>query len=281
MLQRRRGFTLIELLVVIAIIAILIALLLPAVQQAREAARRSTCKNQMKQLGLALHNYHDTFNTFPPGGWSGGNQLSYTTQILPYIDQAPLYGTINFSTPGDSSFDAIAARKLVVMLCPSSNKEMENGSATLFAQHYLGVQGTVSTTATLGNTLTANNGMMFSNSKVNFRDVTDGTSNTFQLGEHSYHKDLANSNNDGYRKWTRGCAGNTCVSCKAIRDFGINRAEYNGSSSFTVASFGSNHVGGAHFLMGDGAVRFVSENIDLGVYRNTATANGGEVATIE
>ncbi|MCA9087160.1 MAG: DUF1559 domain-containing protein [Planctomycetaceae bacterium] len=281
MSPRRKGFTLIELLVVIAIIAILIALLLPAVQQAREAARRSTCKNQMKQLGLALHNYHDTFNTFPPGGWTGGNELSFTTQILPYIDQAPLYGQFNFSTLTSGGHDAHAARKLVVMLCPSSNKEMENGSTTLFTQHYLGVQGTVSKTITLGNTVTANNGMLYSNSKVQFRDVTDGTSNTFLLGEHSYHKDSANSNNDGYRKWTRGCAGNTCVSCKAIRDYGINLSEYNGSSSFTVASFGSNHTGGAHFLMGDGAVRFVSENVDLDVYRNTATAGGGEVATIE
>src|SRR4051812_6730319 len=93
----KRGFTLIELLVVIAIIAVLIALLLPAVQQAREAARRSQCKNNLKQIGLALHNYHDTANTLPPGwigdptGSNAGNRWGWGTMILPYLDQAPLY----------------------------------------------------------------------------------------------------------------------------------------------------------------------------------------------
>ncbi|MCA9089676.1 MAG: DUF1559 domain-containing protein [Planctomycetaceae bacterium] len=109
----RPGFTLIELLVVIAIIAILIALLLPAVQQAREAARRSQCKNNLKQLGLALHNYHDTFNTFPPGGVSalansncnptGGSEPAnqgapWTVLVLPYVDEAPRYNSFNFDT---------------------------------------------------------------------------------------------------------------------------------------------------------------------------------------
>src|SRR6187455_2473364 len=96
----RRGFTLIEMLVVIAIIAILVALLLPAVQQAREAARRSQCKNNLKQIGLAMHNYHDTFNGFPNGGIAssvGGWGLSWYIRILPYIDQAPVFNGINFS----------------------------------------------------------------------------------------------------------------------------------------------------------------------------------------
>lgn len=105
--RRSRGFTLIELLVVIAIIAVLIALLLPAVQQAREAARRSQCKNNLKQFGLAMHNYHDTFSTFPmghdcftdrlPSGTTWTRRLSFFQGLLPYIDQAPLYNQINFS----------------------------------------------------------------------------------------------------------------------------------------------------------------------------------------
>src|SRR4249920_1165294 len=89
-----RGFTLIELLVVIAIIAVLVALLLPAVQQAREAARRASCKSNLKQIGLALHNYHETANTMPPG-WIGGNRWGWAVMILPQIDQAPLYSTLS------------------------------------------------------------------------------------------------------------------------------------------------------------------------------------------
>src|SRR6202453_5129407 len=106
MVLRRRGFTLIELLVVIAIIAVLIALLLPAVQQAREAARRTQCKNNLKQLGLALHNYHGSFNCFPFAQETGNscagninfNEWSAISQLLPYFDQANIYNLINFST---------------------------------------------------------------------------------------------------------------------------------------------------------------------------------------
>src|SRR5579859_7854071 len=97
-LLKRKGFTLIELLVVIAIIAVLVALLLPAVQQAREAARRSQCKNNLKQFGLALHNYHDAYKMFPPGGdaqsWGNSNWLNWQAKILPFIDQGPLYNQI-------------------------------------------------------------------------------------------------------------------------------------------------------------------------------------------
>ena len=98
--MRRRGFTLIELLVVIAIIAVLIALLLPAVQQAREAARRTQCKNNLKQMGLALHNYHDTYNGFPNGNIAsaaGGWGMSWYMRILPYVDQAPVFNKLTFS----------------------------------------------------------------------------------------------------------------------------------------------------------------------------------------
>src|SRR6187455_435887 len=108
----KHGFTLIELLVVIAIIAVLIALLLPAVQQAREAARRSQCKNNLKQLGLGMHNYHDTFRQLPGtyfslANWSGEEKGSYLIQLLPYIDQAPMYNRINFTTPAiDLQVDA-------------------------------------------------------------------------------------------------------------------------------------------------------------------------------
>jgi prepilin-type N-terminal cleavage/methylation domain-containing protein len=126
----RKGFTLIELLVVIAIIAVLIALLLPAVQQAREAARRSQCKNNLKQLGIALHNYHDTFSGLPPGAiqvfeTTGQNEATWISMILPYIDQQPLYNRANFSScfgcvasPGNPAYE-IVSPLIPMMLCPS------------------------------------------------------------------------------------------------------------------------------------------------------------------
>jgi prepilin-type N-terminal cleavage/methylation domain-containing protein len=124
-MSRRRGFTLIELLVVIAIIAILIALLLPAVQQAREAARRTQCKNNLKQIGLALHNYHDAHDCFP-FGWGGTRPAtgspgySAISQLLPFFDQAPLYNTINFSLPlTDPANDVPRRQELPILRCPS------------------------------------------------------------------------------------------------------------------------------------------------------------------
>ncbi len=162
---RRRGFTLIELLVVIAIIAILIALLLPAVQQAREAARRSQCKNNLKQLGLALHNYHDTHNNFPPAtinpGCNGCNSLipgvvrnitAHLLLLLPYLDQAPLYNQIDFSQPvglaahssvtsrpsataAASNMTAIKGKHVSVFACPSDPGD-EPGTNSDAADHY-------------------------------------------------------------------------------------------------------------------------------------------------
>src|SRR3546814_9120006 len=102
--RMRRGFTLIELLVVIAIIAVLIALLLPAVQQAREAARRSQCKTNLKQLGLALHNYAESHGVFPPGGFSTGNEIGFQAMILQFIEQAPLYNKLTFKKQGNATF---------------------------------------------------------------------------------------------------------------------------------------------------------------------------------
>ena len=299
----RRGFTLIELLVVIAIIAILVALLLPAVQQAREAARRSTCKNQLKQIGVGLHNYHDVHDTLPPGGMlNAGNGLSWHVMILPFIDYTPLYESVNFSLRDNVAADQAAldavlgTQKIPVYLCPSSNKILQNGSTTLYTTHYYGVMGptdgtttsrytcighaaaTECTTAAHGGYATT--GVLGRNSRINFRDITDGTSNTIAVGEISNHK-VPSTGADmvGYRKWHRGATTTASGGTKNVR-WGINTTTYNGSSNFNNISFGSNHVGGCHMLFADGAVTFVSENVDMTVYQDSATRDGEETTSL-
>ncbi len=210
--NRPRGFTLIELLVVIAIIAVLIALLLPAVQQAREAARRTQCKNNLKQLGLALHNYHDTALTFPPssispvdatsGVWAWASRgddsnpnfrlFAFTAMILPGLDQAPLYNQFNFSLSALGTANRTpATAKLATLRCPSYT-----GAEVSAHPHYTGLvrvnnfpirnyvafggRNTLEIASQAGQSPT---GVMFARSKVRIGDITDGTSNTILLVE--------------------------------------------------------------------------------------------------
>lgn len=301
MLTRRRGFTLIELLVVIAIIAVLIALLLPAVQQAREAARRSQCKNNLKQLGLALHNYHDTSGTFPVGGFfegvvSGARQgtgMGWHVAILPNIDQGPLFSKLDFnqSTYTHPANLTLAMIELPAFFCPSADSgtthksglsgENATGGATA-SVHYIGVMGpqganpnggtyAVDTTQA-GHGDFSQAGLMLRNKFVRIADATDGLSNTLQVGEMSWNK--ANC----FRVYLRGCNGAPCGSVKNVVN-GINLTPYNGANNFNNVSFGSQHVGGAQFLMGDGSSHFISQNIDFNVYRQLASKSGGEVVS--
>ncbi len=310
---RRAGFTLIELLVVIAIIAILIALLLPAVQQAREAARRSQCKNNLKQIGLALHNYHDSHNVFPPGGincGSGCNQLSLHVFMLPFLDQAPLYNQVNFSTPLYGSFDTILGNaRIPVYYCPSSGKLNQNGSTTLLTMHYYGILGPKGVNALTGATypctggtqcniapatLTAYGGFADSgafgkgkNSRTSMRDFTDGTSTTLLIGEISANRvatganGMQNADMVGYRVWHRGYANSTdSAPCKNVA-YPINSTGYNGSTNFNDISLSSNHVGGTHALMADGAVKFLGDNMSMDILRGAASRDQGEVSQLE
>jgi prepilin-type N-terminal cleavage/methylation domain-containing protein len=278
---RRRGFTLIELLVVIAIIAVLIALLLPAVQQAREAARRSACQNNLKQIGLALHNYHDVHKRFPPGyvttnpgltnntSWcrSGGFQRApWTVMILPYIDQAPLYARFDFNVPFVDGSNQMAPPNsnvvvpLEVYSCPSNIRTTTN---ELFPS-YFGVSGG-GTVADCGNTgcSAANErahfvgGMMYAGSRIGMRDATDGTSNVFLVGETRY----------AGAAWGASAKQDTCTLPQTLAGTQEQINLHAGAGVHSTRGFSSYHTGGCHFLLGDGSVHFVSENIDLATYR--------------
>ncbi len=265
-IKNRKGFTLIELLVVIAIIAILIALLLPAVQQAREAARRSSCKNNMKQIGLALHNYHDTHRTFPPsyvdnypaGAVFQNNDLGWSTFLLPFLDQAPLYNNISGSGAMDVDWTTIAAMTtgatayakvvLPAFICPSDPMEGVNTKIGSYGKSNYKIVRSVITYPT---------------SARRMRDFTDGTSNTFLSGE-SDTKDHNGS------IWVGKSANSRDIMSQANATYPINGADVDDV-------FSSVHVGGCHFVFADGRVRFLSENMNNDTYTALGTFDGGEV----
>jgi len=292
-LRPRRGFTLIELLVVIAIIAVLIALLLPAVQQAREAARRSQCINNLKQLGLALHTYHDSMNVFPPG-WLGvqaaaphmygPSGFAWGSHILPYIDQAPLYGQINFNVSCIDPLNNTARQAVLnVFRCPSDSSDntwqiAEEGNpgnilATLPTANYVGNFGSegyedICDAAPFPAAQCMSNGMLFHNSSTRMRDFVDGASNTIFLGEHK-----TNAAQGWHSTWVGVVPdGEEAVArVLAVADHTPNHPAQH------MEDFSSPHIGGVHTLFGDGRVRFLSQNIDANVFRGLATRAGGEV----
>ncbi len=308
--RRCRGFTLIELLVVIAIIAILIALLLPAVQQAREAARRTQCKNNIKQLGLALHNYHDTFLVFPSAMFASGSRYlpNWAPRVFPYIDQATRSNQLNsmsadwtnnlqpwrFDTAPHNGRDSIWG-PIPTFSCPSSslgNTAIDIPSATAVnpwvaqqgALHYRGCSGRsediVNPTDVLNNRY-ATTGIFFPHAKIDIAKITDGTSNTILLGESSSSMGWTTTMKNswgGIQPWTWGeywyvDTRRLTIDSKHIQ-FPIN---YRGTFGATATPYTSDHVGGAHFLLADGSGRFVSENIDLATLKGLGTRSMGEV----
>jgi prepilin-type N-terminal cleavage/methylation domain-containing protein len=315
--RNRQGFTLIELLVVIAIIAILIALLLPAVQQAREAARRSQCKNKLKQIALALHNYHDNALAMPPGvisnqsnqcsGGSGNRRgAPWTVMVLPYMEQSTLYQSANFDLdfPFDNRHGVGGVNKTLWLRqnpdyqCPS-NPNSQSGANNL---DYMGVEGggtrsQAACTASCcgGTTYFFKNGIFYLNSTTRMADITDGTSNVFLLGETKYQLRPGGRPGDGtrYFSWASSDRGNATRvhSVMAAAVIQINEWDGDGSKAdtgYTAGAFplgqrnlqghtfGSFHVGGCHFAVADGSVRFVSEFIDITNYRRLAGRYDGE-----
>lgn len=335
--KRQRGFTLIELLVVIAIIAILIALLLPAVQQAREAARRTQCKNNLKQIGLATHNYHDVYNMFPPGACARPDAsfaMSASTgafaSILPYLDGGNLADLINPLEEWHDQTNAVGRTVIQAYLCPSNvGPEVITIPPLIPAYQVFAPDGTVGACDYLLSKGADKNWCVFPpetgnqvglfgiNVRTRFRDMTDGSSNCLAVGEGAtggaWRVSLAASPFTALPAGTgagQGYVGGGWLMpqptpSEAIPAIGApNNTAGNFGSTFyklnqnpipetkflagdaascvdnaddSTSNFRSSHQGGAQFTLGDGSSRFISENIDQGVYNALATRAGGEV----
>ncbi|MCA9220733.1 MAG: DUF1559 domain-containing protein [Pirellulaceae bacterium] len=300
--KQSRGFTLVELLVVIAIIGVLVAMLLPAVQAAREAARRSSCTNNLKQIGIALHNYHDTYKQLP-SGWildvNSGNAECWTwaTLALPFLEQQSLHDQLdvnggnmwrNLSGSNQAQVKAAVVTRLEGFMCPSdtgfrnrgqihNDRRFDDGVGFLAAgayipavSNYMGVTG--HRTGQTGRGL--NSGVFYGSSFIAFRDILDGTSNTFAVGERD----------------TRFCRSGAWV---GIRNpfgtgsrgiwtaIGHSRSKLNqpdppvgwGNDNGCGEGFSSLHPGGANFLNCDGSTRFISDTVNFNWVGNGASAH--------
>lgn len=360
--MKERGFTLIELLVVIAIIAILVALLLPAVQQAREAARRTQCKNNLKQLGIACHNYHDTYGTFPlnydgtlpvfnkANGTNGGNgtqsAISWISASLPYMEQAPLYQQLDslgaFNTVMNSVTDGASAGQgrgygrfevkqlarspLATLMCPSSAlpkifnagggegalcyynnggyadggggggigysggrtdyvgnmgfchsgwRDADNGTNNAINGAGWSSPDWVTTYEDDWDGHTPRRGCFWHRGSATIAQLTDGTSNTVMIFESQRWR---------YTKREPGRPNRNCTWISPINGLETMNKKINsdpqlnnrGDFDTRGNAMSSNHTGGAQCVMADGAVKFLSENIDIGLQKGLSTGGGGE-----
>jgi prepilin-type N-terminal cleavage/methylation domain-containing protein/prepilin-type processing-associated H-X9-DG protein len=310
-MRKRRGFTLIELLVVIAIIAILISLLLPAVQQAREAARRSTCRNNMKQIGIALHNYHSTHSCFPAytflyTDWPNYEKISgWVTNILPYLEQTSLYNKYDF----DLSYCAVenapvVTSRLAVFECPSTpggvgllgpsafNTTVEqviNPNAQAMTADYAGSNGFRNTALlpvesadkNLRNGFFPRTGYPLPVNRM--RDFTDGTSNTIAVWE-SAGRDRVFLFGETWASQTvhaehNAWSGNNAFFCYGFNKDGTTNGPYAINATNYLAQPYSFHPGGVTCLLADGSVRFLSENMNTVSFYYLLSCAGGEVVT--
>ena len=314
--RRARAFTLIELLVVIAIIAILIGLLLPAVQKVREAAARAKCSNNIKQIGLGLHNYHDAVGQLPPA-YAAKTGLSWHVLILPYVEQDNLYKL--FDQTNASNSHTITGRniphglqKINVYLCPSSPLTEQafgapnNSNATgdqingqpAAIPHYYGVSGPRGTNPASGAAYpvvgnlhegvpVAASGTFQRDGKITLQGIPDGTSNTLVVGEMSW---VSPTYGTRYRSWVRGGEEYTGVDAKKPSFVVSSKNVTNAINSIFTANlivpfndmpFGSMHTGGMNAGFGDGSVRFLRQTLEMATYRAMASRDGGEVQSGE
>jgi prepilin-type N-terminal cleavage/methylation domain-containing protein len=295
-IRKRIGFTLIELLVVIAIIAILIALLLPAVQQAREAARRSQCQNNLKQMGLAMHNYVDVYSRLPISqSWAilgPPNQISacWARSLLPYVDQGTITAKFNdgFSHVDPINRDLLGT-SLPLFKCPSSPAapvvEMTAGSdwigATAGEKIKVGINEYACASNTSVNGVSTTGIMPYNGFSTKLAEVTDGLSNTMHVAEVAGGGVIYNAARQVHAQNTslhwRIWAGFSRISLRGYSYDGL--VQHGGNCVVNCNSDGANpysfHVGGAQILLGDGSCRFMSQNIALSTVTNLVTRNDG------
>ena len=324
----KSGFTLIELLVVIAIIAILIALLLPAVQQAREAARRTQCKNNLKQIGLALHNYLDVYRVFPPSISSDistrdtpGGEWSIHARIMPFIEEANLYNQADLSLSyGDPANAGIAAQRVGAYLCPSDigdQARTSNGVAIHYPLSYGFNGGTWNVWD--NTTRRGGDGAFHPNSRFGTQHFTDGTSNTLGFAEvkafTGYNRDGSagtnvipdnvaavealvgsggsNKSNSGHTEWVDGRVHQTGMTTtlppnsdvavpgqasEGLGDYTSCREDKSCTGpTYAAVTARSYHTGVVQVTLMDGSTRSISDNLDLGVWRNLGARNDGNV----
>ncbi len=293
-----RGFTLVELLVTISIITILMGLVLPAVQQSREAARRAQCQNNLKQIGLALHMYHDSIGVLPPaypGGFElhlDGKRWGWGTFLLPYIEESSLYGQLEPNRRGlfhivfDEQRRGLLQTPVTTYLCPSDSSDpladrnhdftgpTDDPEGKFFHLNHLGFRAATSNyVASFGSAWRPHygiwseeelkgDGVMGCNTAINFARIIDGTSQTFAVGERSYANHA--SVWSGVEDWSQ-CTSFGVPMVAGTAYFGLNQPA--SAYPYTcdgqgAAGFSSSHSGGANFLLCDGSVRFISENID-------------------
>lgn len=287
----RRGFTLVEFVIVITIIAIGISLLLPAVQQAREAARRTKCQNNLKQLSLALHNYALLYEVFPPGvvndsgpirNQEEGYHINWCVQILVQIDERPRYQRMDFAYGAyEAPNNAFVSNLPSVLVCPSNRVPPSLGLAdSMLHSSYAACHHDREAAIEMTNV-----GAFTLNSSTRFRSIADGASNTIFLGEvrlpgQDVPIDYFDLGPTGLLGWTSGTRA-TLRNTSGINIGPVIPPTEAVTRDLTgpVGGFGSYHDHGAHFVLGDGSVRFLSEEIDLSVLQNLGNIADGNMPT--
>lgn len=282
----RSGFTLVELLVVIAIIGILVGLLLPAVQAAREAARRCSCTNNLAQIGLAIHNFEFAAEHLPAGVIDDkgpirnepiGKHISWTVQLLPYLEQSALYNEVDQAAGIYAPSNATVRKvSIATFQCPSSpdyrsSSDPETGvGLSSYAAVYHDAESPIDV---------SNNGTFYLNSRTKFSEILDGTTNTIFAGEKlMLPLDLGWAS--GTRATLRNASKYAGVDYRN-RDVATLASDEEAQGSLEVGGFGSFHTGGANFVFGDGSVRFLSYSIKPAVFKQLANRADGEIISAD